>query len=160
MDQPLLNYISDAIDEHPDLADFIGEVTEDKVEEAELRLGVKFPEDYRWFCKKLGCGAFGSEEIYGIVQGEPSSIPSVVFANEKADEYGVPKDILLIKNEDEWHCAIDLSRTDGTYPVITWVVGLPKDEQVRTVIAASFLEFLVECIDTVLSWEVEEKEED
>lgn len=69
------------IDGHPDDADFEGPQSEDLVRAAEQKLGLIFPEAYRRFLLDFGCGSFGEDEIFGIMDDEfeNSALPDAVW---------------------------------------------------------------------------------
>ncbi|WP_153236946.1 hypothetical protein [Fictibacillus phosphorivorans] len=50
----LINKAFEIIEDHPDDADFIGEIKEDIINSAEAVLNVKFPLSYRLFLKIRG----------------------------------------------------------------------------------------------------------
>ncbi|MCK0912112.1 SMI1/KNR4 family protein [Acinetobacter pittii] len=66
---------------HLDEADFEGEKEEFLVKLAENYLEITFPDSYRYFLKKLGCGNIAGQEFYGVINEEKinSGIPDVAW---------------------------------------------------------------------------------
>lgn len=62
-------------------ADFEGEKEEFLVKLAENYLEITFPDSYRYFLKKLGCGNIAGQEFYGVINEEKinSGIPDVAW---------------------------------------------------------------------------------
>lgn len=74
-------------------------VTDRMLNEAETLLGLKIPNAYRWFIENFGQGGIGGIEVLGIGKNG-----KMVFVDEtiKYRSYGLPKDVILIENCDEW----------------------------------------------------------
>ncbi|ENX60063.1 MULTISPECIES: SMI1/KNR4 family protein [Acinetobacter] len=70
---------------HLDEADFDGVKEESLVKLAENHLGIMFPDSYRFFLKKLGCGDIAGQEFYGVISEEKinSGIPDVIWITLK-----------------------------------------------------------------------------
>lgn len=66
---------------HLDEADFEGEKEEFLVKLAENYLEITFPDSYRYFLKKLGCGNIAGQEFYGVINEEKinSGIPDATW---------------------------------------------------------------------------------
>lgn len=73
------------INSHLDEADFDGNKDEGLVKLAENYLGVTFPDSYRYFLKKLGCGDIAGQEFYGVINEEKinSGIPDATWITLK-----------------------------------------------------------------------------
>ena len=56
--------------EHPAEMDFVAPRDETLVARAEDATGQRFPPTYRRFLRDFGAGAFGSQELYGIVDDD------------------------------------------------------------------------------------------
>lgn len=71
--------------ENDKLCDFVGEIDDDIIKKAEKTLGTIFPELYRAFISAFGAGNYGSQEIYGIIEGDfiNSGVPDAIWLTLK-----------------------------------------------------------------------------
>lgn len=77
--------------------------TEEELMEAENALGIKIPEEYVWFLKTYGHGGFFFEFLgYGL-NGNAIFVKKTLSERE----YGLPKELLVIEDCDEYVCCID-----------------------------------------------------
>ena len=77
--------------------------TDEELVDAEKVLGFKIPEEYVWFLKTYGHGGFFFEFLgYGL-NG------NAIFVNKTLHEreFGLPKEMLVIEDCDEYVCCID-----------------------------------------------------
>lgn len=76
------------INSHLDEADFSGNNDERLVKLVEDYLEITFPDSYRYFLKKLGCGDISGKEFYGVVNEEKinSGIPDSTWITMKHRE--------------------------------------------------------------------------
>lgn len=143
--------ISKIIDGYTNTFDFVGPVHPDKVHEAEIALGVKFPRSYKQFLERYGCGVFG-REIYGITPSN-SGIPSAIWYTLKIRKEGyIPDWMVIVSDEDEYIFCLDTSVFDenGECRVVSWVPGLPFEKQPREISFDSFVDFLYESVQMVV----------
>jgi len=132
--------IRSVIEKFKNEADFLGPMPEEKIAEAEGRLGVQFPLSYRLFLRFYGCGGVRGEEFFGIGYDTPSCEPSVVFVTESMRKSGLPEGLVVVwASGGEYQCAIDTSRErDGEAPVVEWVEGMDPCRQSRQVLYPTF----------------------
>lgn len=96
----MYDYLYNAIKENESKGDFTyAKVTDSMLTEAETRLSLKLPTAYRWFLINFGQGGIGGIEVLGIGKNG-----KMVFVDEtiKYRSYGLPKDVILVENCDEW----------------------------------------------------------
>lgn len=149
-----MNDLNDAlkiIEANPSAAFFVGEKSPELVEKAELALGIRFPPSYREFVSRLGCGSFGSFEVYGIASDdfENSCVPDGIWLTlDERRSIGLPGHLILIYSVGEGTTfALDSSQRgdDGECPVVAWPVGGASDSGLE-VIAKDFGEFLLSMV--------------
>lgn len=122
------------------------------INKAENVLNLKFPRDYRDFLLKYGALTFGSEEIYGIIDGDfyNSSIPDAIwFTLSERKEVNMPPNWVVICDLDdgELACLDCKNGPEGYCPVISYTPC--EDEKYSEVYKlsddfGSFLLYLVE----------------
>ena len=88
-------------------------VTDEMIENAEELLGVKLPKQYVDFLKMFGHGGIGGIEIIGI--GLTGRLIFVEMTLDYRDE-GLPNNLVVIENVDEWIDCIDCN----TGKVVSW----------------------------------------
>lgn len=94
------DYLYKTIKENENKGDFTyAEVTDSMLTKAEARLGLKLPNAYRWFLINFGQGGIGGIEVLGIGKNGKMNF---VEETLKYRSYGLPKDVILIENCDEW----------------------------------------------------------
>lgn len=84
----------------PHKGDFTyAKVTDSMLIEAETRLALKLPNAFKWFLINFGQGGIGGIEVFGFGKNG-----KMVFVDEtiKYRSYGLPKNVILIENCDEW----------------------------------------------------------
>lgn len=117
------NDIDDLLTEYEDMADVGHPQSATKIEEAESRLGVRFPETYKEFLKKWGTISFGPKEYLGI--GSGTSQDAVEFTLKKRKAVGLPDNLVIVcDNEGDEYICLDTSNLNdqGECPVIGWDV--------------------------------------
>ncbi len=138
---------AEIIDANPDLAQFVGPQPLEEVWVAEQALDVTFPESYREFLQRYGCGAFGGRVIYGV-GGEIDQPPHVVWAANlvrTADEF-FPGDLVIIEDtgEGDYLClATSRMGEDNECPVVQWIPELTLIDQTFEVIHRTFAHYLL-----------------
>ncbi len=120
----MLNELYELIKQHESRGDFTyAVVTEDMLNKAEKRLGVRLPEEYKYFLKKFGHGGIGGIEVLGIGKNGV-----MIFEKEtlRYRTYGLPNELIIVENCDEWvYCVNSL---DGK--VVMWSSGSSGYSQV------------------------------
>lgn len=125
----------------------VGSISESLIKEAELELGINFPDDYKYFIKKYGVLSFDSEEFYGITKSglNSTSIPCVIFATKSARERGdISPQMIKIKSSGYGpNFSIDISQCkDGIAPVVETELSYKRDNH-KAIVANSFGDFLL-----------------
>lgn len=114
------------------------------VERAENRLGVKFPISYKWWLMNFGGGEVFGDEIFSVYELDFDSVVGgdVVYMNELNRKNGFLKSdqISICENDEGGIFYFDLSKLDeqGEAPVFYDLTG--------EVYAANFVEFLIKRI--------------
>jgi len=126
--------------------DWNEDITEDIVKKAEDFLDIIFPESYRAFLLKYGCGGIEGLEIYGICDSDfiNSAIPDGIWLTSKVrTEIGINNSLIIIADSMEGYYVLDTSRmnSQGECPVIDWNAGLDSINNAG-IMANSFGEFL------------------
>ena len=93
------NNLVGMIDEYLEEGDFIGEVSDENIINAEKKLAVTFPKEYKEFVKKYGSGGICGVDILGL-EGEDHA--SVVEVTERYRKLGLPNKFIVIENVDEF----------------------------------------------------------
>lgn len=141
---------------HKDRGFFAGPRPEGLIEAAEHKLGLKFTGTYLDFLRSFGAGNFGSDEVYGIIDGdfEDSCVPDAIwFTLNKRKEIDFPQNLLVIYDtgSDELFCLDFNRRSTASEPiVVAFVPGLDHDMQTNEVIANDFGDFLLEMVKSQL----------
>ncbi|WP_028400051.1 SMI1/KNR4 family protein [Ectobacillus panaciterrae] len=110
--------ILEMINQHEETADFDEEIDDSVVKGIENKLGVTFPESYRWFVTNYNAG--GICGVYILGYESPEEI-SVVESTERQRKFGLPKPYVVIEDVDDFVYCLDTgSMKEGECPVITW----------------------------------------
>jgi hypothetical protein len=136
-----------------DGADFIGPRPEEWIAAAEARLGLTFPPTYRRFLQEFGCGAFRSEDFYGIVRNsfDTGTAPNGVWVTlHERETARLPPGMVIVQSggDGTWH-AIDTTRRSspsGEAPVMLLDVTCRPLE----VVADDFGSFFLDRVQQVL----------
>ena len=110
--------IKGLIDQYEVKGDFTHTViTDDQINAAQVALSVTIPEQYVDFLRTYGHGGIGGIEIIGI-----GKTGNLLFVNvtRMYREYGLPKNLIVIENCDEWIYCID--SLNGS--IISWSNGI------------------------------------
>lgn len=134
----------------------IGGASEDMISKAEVFLGVRFPEDYRYFLEKYGALAFEAEEFYGITKDglEAKSVPSVIFATKAARDRGdISERMIIIKSSGYGPSfCIDTSGDSSSTSVPVVEVDFSfKRGGIKKQVAESFGEFFLNEIEKAVA---------
>ena len=97
------------------------DVNDAQIIEAEKKLNVIIPEQYKWFLKNFGHGGIGGIETYGIGK---NGIMVFVDKTIQFRSYGLANDKIVIENCDEWIYCID----GKTKTVEMWSQGDKKSK--------------------------------
>lgn len=83
---------------------------------AEQKLGLRLPEQYVEYLKTFGHGGVGGVDILGV-----GCNGSLIFVEETLlyRKYGLPKNLVVIENQDEWLVCID----SVTGKIVSWSQG-------------------------------------
>ncbi len=100
-------------------------VSSQEVQEAETKIGSKFPKSYNEFLEKLGSGDFQGEEFYGLIpsQLDVEEIPNGLwFTLDMQENMDLPKELFAFQDfdGDAVACLMLSQMKDGECPVILW----------------------------------------
>ncbi|WP_404442119.1 SMI1/KNR4 family protein [Sutcliffiella horikoshii] len=144
------------IDEHSDMGDFIGGISDDLIYAAEKTLNVKFPISYRLFLRRYGVGDILGEEIFGLGI-EESGVPSMVWITKHfRQEKTLPDHLICIyfAGYDNMYYCLDCSNVknenDDSATVVSYFNGLPIEDQNFEIEFPSFGEFLLRTLEDSL----------
>jgi antitoxin YobK len=135
-----------------EIADFVGERTDELISLAEEKLGLKFTGLYLDYLKTFGAGNFGAQEIYGIIDAdfENSSVPDAIwYTLTERKEIRLPDNLLVIYDtgSDELFCLDFNQRDDNGEPkVVSLVPGVDLESQTYEIIANDFGDFLLDLV--------------
>lgn len=97
---------------------FTGGVKEELINEIELQLNVKLPESYRWFLRHYGHGGINGVLIQGIGLDESLQVVNTTLSLRK---YGLPNNLVVIENIDEYVYCLDTSQMiNNECPIVDW----------------------------------------
>lgn len=97
---------------------FTGGVTEELIHEIEKELNVQLPESYKWFLSQYGYGGINGVLIQGV--GLDKSL-QVVNTTLSLREYGLPNNLVVIENIDEYvYCFDTAQMNNNECPIIDW----------------------------------------
>ncbi|MEK4486103.1 SMI1/KNR4 family protein [Psychrobacillus sp. FSL H8-0484] len=146
-----INKVLEIIEANQEEADFIGEIDEQTIIDAENKLKVKFPKSYREFLKKYGLGDIFGQEIYGLGTDE-TGIPNMIWiTKELREKENLPNNLICFYFADDGEyfcldCSKVRSNNDDDGPVVSYISGLPIKEQPFEMIAENFGDFLSELL--------------
>ncbi|UII58386.1 SMI1/KNR4 family protein (plasmid) [Cytobacillus spongiae] len=150
-----INKAIEIIEANQEEADFIGEIDEQTIIDAENKLKVKFPKSYRVFLKKYGLGDIFGQEIYGLGTDE-TGVPNMIWITKELRETdSLPNNLICFyfANDGEYFC-LDCSKVqsnnDDNAPVVSFISGLSIKEQSFEMIAENFGDFLAELLKNSL----------
>ena len=99
---------------------FTGAITESKINYIQKELGVILPDSYKFFLRHYGSGGMFGVEIIGCGYSE---IPRVVEITKFYRKYGLPRDLVVIEDVDEYQYCLQTSlMNDGECPVVNWAI--------------------------------------
>jgi antitoxin YobK len=150
-------YAVETMNRYPELMDFVGPRSDNLIILAEKALDIRFPATYRRFLSEYGAGAFGSDEIYGIIDADfaNSGVPDAIwFTLQERKNWDLPNNLVAIYDADdgEIYCLdVEAIERDET-PIITYQSAYPPEEQHRETIARDFGEFLLQLVQRQVNW--------
>ncbi len=118
----------------------------DEVAEAELRLGVSFPESLRRYLMELGYVEAESMEFFGLGAGVPEHLNLVARTISERTTYhpNIPRHLLPVLNDGCGNrFCLDLRDGNADPPMVFWCHELGTD-QAPSVIATSFTSWLLD----------------
>lgn len=113
----MLSELYALVKKHESPGDFThADVTDEMLDRTEQRMGIKIPEEYRYFLKEFGHGGIEGIEILGIGKNG-----SLIFEKEtlKYRTRGLPNELINIENCDEWLYCIN----SNSGKVVMWSRG-------------------------------------
>lgn len=134
----ILNLISDNQEVFEDA--FLMKIpTNEEIKKAEVSLGFNIPDSYLWFLKQFGHGGFFFEFLgYGL-----NGIPLFVNATLKNRNRGLPENLMVIENCDEYVVCIDVVKNK----IVTWS-AYDKDGIVNKNV--DFYDYFIDCIENAI----------
>ncbi len=147
----LINKAFEIIEKNKEDADFIGEIDEPTIIDAENKLNVKFPYSYKLFLKKFGSGKMFGEEIYGLGT-EESGIPNMVWITKNLRREKLPNHLICIyyTGFNGFFYCLDCSKIQGNKddnaPVVEFRSGNYLYEQSDNKIFENFGDFFYDLI--------------
>lgn len=102
-----------------------------EIEEAELSLGVRFPDQYRRFLAEFGWGGVAHGELYGLGPDVPPHLDLVRATISERSEMApaIPGHLLPVMNNGGGdHYCLDTSVV-GEAPVVFWSHEEPADQE-------------------------------
>jgi antitoxin YobK len=138
------------VQEHPELAEFVGPRDELVIRAAEQALGISFPPTYRRYLAELGAGNFGSSEIYGVIEADfaESGIPDGIwYTLRQRREHGLPERLVIIaSNEYGPLLCLDLGATPAgaEAPVVLYDGEISAGEPQTETVAQDFGTFFLQ----------------
>jgi hypothetical protein len=138
---------------HPEKVQFAGPRSQVLISAAERRLALKMPPTYRRFLQDFGAGSFGSEEVYGVIEGnfEESSVPDAIWCTiTERRTADLPPNLLAIGNDGggRFFCIECVSDSNREAPVVLWEPDMERSERER--VASDFGEFLLTLVRSQL----------
>ena len=133
------------IEKDIEIADFVGGLSTEQLDNLQDELNLILPDSYRRFLSIYGMGDIHGVEIYGAGSdidndGIPSAIWYTKFLREKAN---LPRHLVPVYEsgfDGEIFC-IDCSNNSSN-PIVLYMDGLPIEEQEFEVLYESFGDFL------------------
>lgn len=126
--------IQKIIEQYRDESVFSGKILDENIIESAIKeLNVNIPSDYRWFISNYGQGGIGGVDILGISKSNRAVFKDVTLEYRK---YGLPNNLVVIENCDEWLYCIDTN----TEKIVSWnrIDGVLGERY------TTFLEFVID----------------
>lgn len=113
--------------------------SKDELHEAENMLEIKIPKEYIWFLNTYGHGGFFFEFLGYGKNGKALFAEKTLSEREK----GLPKELLVIENRDEYVVCIDIA----SGKIVSWSNN-DKDSIIE--MFDDFYEYFMDCVDNAL----------
>lgn len=150
-----MNYseLQEFIKENRQDAYFTGGVSDEKVQETEIKLQVLLPDSYKWFLRNYGYGGIFGVEIIGYALNGPAVVDAT---KEYQKYYKLIDGIVVIENVDEFAYCLDTNKMkNGECPVIMW----DNQEGYGRKVADNFLDYLIESLkEAKENWDEDEED--
>lgn len=119
--------IEKMIEEYQDEFFFTGGITNEKIKQVEKDLDVQLPQSYKWFLEQYGYGGINGVFIEGV--GLNNSM-QVVKITKSLRGYGLPKNLIVIENLDEYVYCLDTDEIDiNECPIVDWNQAFGKGNE-------------------------------
>lgn len=134
---------------YQEYAEFSGGATKEKIRQAQMKLGISFPGDYRDFLSAYGAGSIGGCEIYGITESEAmEAIPNGMWLTAYLRKHrGLPGHLLPVAFDGfgGFYC-IDTKDMDEQerYPVVLFSQDQNDEKKLYPKCADSFASFFLQ----------------
>ncbi|MFS0765683.1 SMI1/KNR4 family protein [Peribacillus phoenicis] len=132
---------------------FTGGVSDEKVQETEIKLQVPLPDSYKWFLRNYGYGGIFGVEIIGYGLAGPAVVDAT---KDYQKHYKLIDGIVVIENVDEFAYCLDTNKMqNGECPVILW----DNQEGYGFTAADNFLDYLIESLEEAKeNWDEDEED--
>ncbi|MFE4243459.1 SMI1/KNR4 family protein [Peribacillus butanolivorans] len=143
--------LQEFIKENRQDAYFTGGVSDEKVQETEIKLQVPLPESYKWFLRNYGYGGIFGVEIIGYGLAGPAVVDTT---KDYQEYYKLIDGIVVIENVGEFAYCLDTNKMqNGECPVILW----DNQEGYGFTAADNFLDYLIESLEEAKeNWDEED----
>lgn len=129
MDYEAIRLLIEANKEKVNFGEFGHGISNDWVEKAESRLGVKFPSSYIWWLKNYNGGEINGEEVFSIYELDFDTVVGgdIVYINElnKKNGFSNSKQLVIQENDQGEIYYFDLNQvtSEGENPVYIDTTG-------------------------------------
>ncbi|PWR22886.1 SMI1/KNR4 family protein [Zavarzinia aquatilis] len=135
------------IDNNSEYSHFSGKKTDSLIFSAEAALGVSFPESYKLFLRKYGCGSAFGEEFYGIAKNDliNSTIPDAIWLTLRQRSVDcVPSRFVFVYGfGDGSYAVLDCGQGSSRGEVVFWEPGASTASDRLEILAQDFGEFML-----------------
>ena len=132
---------------------FTGGVSDKDITDAESRLGLEFPLDYKYFLGIYGSLSFEGESFYGLTQFglDVGEIPCVIFATESAlKRTDISNNMIYIKASGYGPLfSLHLSDSKKHSPVVETSLSYKRHKEIK-ILANSFGDFFYDEIKAAI----------
>lgn len=143
------------INQHEDDADFEGIKDESLIELAEKKLGVEFPDSYRFFLKNLGCGDIAGQEFYGVIKDDfiNSGVPDAIWLTlRERQRTNLPENYVIVSSTgDGDYILLDCTKCQIS-SIWLWTPGVKDQSKAFKPYYNDFGDFFYEQIATAVNY--------